>query len=165
MRLLAVPHQLQGPNFRGYIKDSSYSQLVGDFIKNGIDFVFEEASGHGPTIAEECADALLGIGHYSDIDPSRSERLTLGIAETLTGLPVDACNSNDMYTYHYIEEHRKREELWLHKIQVQPFEKALLICGLAHILSVAFRLLSAGVSVEVNDYLPYDKLCTRPHAG
>jgi hypothetical protein len=89
VRLLAVPHQLQGPRFRAYVEDSSYLQLVEGFIKDDVDFVFEEASGHRPSIAEECGNSLLGPGHYSDIDPSRSERLELGIAETLSGLPID----------------------------------------------------------------------------
>lgn len=163
VRILAVPHQLQGVGFRGYIKDSSYLTLIEHFIKSETDFVFEEASGHGPTFAEERANSLLGPGHYIDIDPSRAERATLGIGETLSGWPIDPPNSDDFCNTHAIEEHQKREELWSQKISIQPFKKGLVICGIAHILSFAFRLQGAGIATEVHDYLPYPKLCTKPH--
>jgi hypothetical protein len=163
VRLLAVPHELQGAGFRGHIKDSSYLTLIEGFIKKETDFVFEEASGHGPTIAEERADSLLGPGHYLDVDPSRNERPTLGIGETLSGFPIDPMNSNDFCNVHAINEHEKRERLWLQKMTVQPFRKGLLVCGIAHILSFAFRLQTAAVDLEVYDYLPYSKICTRPH--
>lgn len=163
VRLLAVPHQIQGRGFRGYIEDPSYLQLVRDLIRDDVDFVFEEAAGHSPSIAEELTHSLLGPSHYADMDPSRSTRLKLGIAETLSGLPIDPFNSNDMYTCHSIIEHEKREKLWLQKIGMQPFKRGLVICGLAHILSFAFRLQNSKVDVEVYDYLPYNKLCTRSH--
>lgn len=161
--LLAVPHELQGPQFRGFVEDQSYTILVKRFTR-GVDIVFEEAGGYGPSIAEEVAKSILDPGHYWDIDPPRNERHKFGIAETQDGCPIDPCNSTDTYSCVYIDEHRKREELWLQRIQEQHFEKGFLICGIAHSLSFGFRLLNAGVSVDVFHYLPYNKLCTKPHA-
>jgi hypothetical protein len=64
-----------------------------------------------------------------------------------------------------VAEQRKREEMWHQRLDDQPFVKGLVICGLAHSLSFAFRLLSAGFNVtETYNYVPYHKLCTRPHA-
>ena len=43
-------------------------------ISEGVDFIFEEASGLGPTIAEKLALEQLAFGHYVDIDPARNDR-------------------------------------------------------------------------------------------
>jgi hypothetical protein len=170
--VLAVPHQLQGPKFRGHIYDSAYANLIEDFIA-GADFVFEEAAGRRPSTAEDIANTVLGPGHYLDIDPPRDERNKYGIAvDTGGACPIDPYQKvepgvpPDGYNFEIVDEHRKREELWLLRLQDQPFEKGLAICGIAHGLSFAFRLLSAGISVErTNSYIPYHKLCTRSHAS
>jgi len=87
--VLAVPHQLQGPKFLGFVADPSYNLLVKSAVlRRGVNFIFEEASGLGPSVAEEIARTLLGPGHYMDIDPSREEREKYGIAkETGEGNP------------------------------------------------------------------------------
>ena len=75
--VLAVPHQLQGPNFMGYVSDPTYSQLVSDFIKGErLDFVFEEARDRGPSTAEDLAKAILGPGHYLNVDLPDRRSLT-----------------------------------------------------------------------------------------
>ncbi|HEV2222798.1 MAG TPA: hypothetical protein VGR84_07345, partial [Candidatus Acidoferrales bacterium] len=126
MQVLAVPHQLQGTKFSGYVKDSSYESLVEDLVRE-VDFVFEEASGRGPSLAERLAGEVLGAGHYLDVDPKSSEREQYGIArKTGEDFPIDASQlcSNvtpDIRHCAFVNEHRKREELWLQKIQSQVF--------------------------------------------
>src|ERR1700732_1567203 len=83
--VLAIPHQLQNPRLYGHISDSSYSNLITVFINGGVDFVFEEAGGLGPTTAQSIAEALLGVDHYMDVDPFPNERAKYGIAEITGG--------------------------------------------------------------------------------
>jgi hypothetical protein len=159
--VLAVPHQLQGPNFHGYVKDPSYEKLVRDFIGGGVDFVFEEAAGQGPSSAEEIANSVLGPRHYLNIDPPVNERENFGIpAETGFWEPIDRVNApRDVYENRDLEAHAKREKVWVEKILAQHFVKGLAICGLAHGLSVALRLLFAGVGDKrTYSYAPYHKL-------
>jgi hypothetical protein len=133
----------------------------------GVNFVFEEATGRGPSIAEE----LVGSSHrrvqYLDFDPTPDERPMHGIAKVVGGgWPIDPCNSLDACETSTVEEQRKREELWLERVLSNPFDKALVIVGLAHGLSFAFRLTSNGISVtESQNYIPYSKLCTRAHVS
>jgi hypothetical protein len=169
--ILAVPHQLQGPNFNGYIDDPSYSLLVKDKI-HGVDFVFEEVSGRGPSTAENLANSKLGPDHYLNIDPTPGERSQCGIkAVAAGGYPIDPWQSvgpgvpHDVVECGDVEQCEKRERIWLERVQDKTFSKGLVICGLAHGLSFAFRLVAAGISVEKTDnYIPYHKLCSRPHA-
>lgn len=164
VQLIAVPHQLQGPGFNGYVADSSYSDWVESFVRAGIDFVFEEASGRGPSIAEQLTHSILKPNCYLDIDPPANERHKYGLAaSSATGGPIDPSNSTDIYESPYVDEQRKREELWLKRIQSEKFKKGLMICGLAHSLSFAFRLQNAGMTVAVSTYIPHGKLCNRRH--
>ena len=164
VQVVAVPHQLQGPGFHGYVKDESFSDWLEGFIRNGVDFVFEEASGRGPSIAQELADSALGPDHYLDIDPSREERPKYGLAkDSGSGGPIDPMNSTDVYEQSDVEQQRKREELWEKRIQAKTFKQGLVVCGTAHALSVAFRLKVPGVEVEVYTYTPHGKLCPRQH--
>jgi hypothetical protein len=164
--VLAVPHQIQGPGFQSYIKDPSYKLLVKNLMQsNGIDFVFEEAAGRGPSIAEKLANSFGRPVGYLDMDPAPDDRPKYGIARQVGGGgPIDPCNSPDVYESSKVDEQRKREELWLERMLLTAFAKGLVIVGSAHGLSVAFRLSSAGVSVIDNyQYMPYDKLCRRSH--
>lgn len=170
--VLVVPHELQGPGFSSFIDDPAYSQMVDDFI-HGVDFVFEEASGRNPSIARSLAESILGEGHYIDVDPPPNERASLGITEQTGGAcPIDPCQEikagipPDMYRWERVAAHGRREEFWVQRIQRVTFQNALVICGLAHGLSLAFRLTSAGINTEkVFWYSPYHKLCARPHTG
>ena len=166
MEVLAVPHQLQGPRFKGYVQDRSYERLVNGLLRQA-DFVFEEAAGRLPSVAQTSADKILGPGHYLDVDPPPDKRQQYGIAEkTGEDFPIDTsqlCSdvTPDIHHCAFVNEHRKREELWLQEIQSQVFEKGLMICGVSHGLSFAFRLESAGFNeVELHSYIPYNKLCT-----
>lgn len=162
--VLAVPHQLQNPKTYGHISDPSYSNLIEVFINKGVDFVFEEASGLGPTIAQSLAESLLGVGHYMDIDPAPSDRAEYGIARITGGRrsfdPSEfESDQPDSYEFAIVEEQKKREELWSKRVADEPFEKGLAICGVCHGLSLAFHLQKAGVSVvDACSYIPYHKM-------
>lgn len=164
--LLGVPHQLQGLGFRGYVEDPSYSRLV-KTLMGGVDFVFEEATGRGPSIAEQLVGFSQRPVQYLDFDPPPDERPKHGIEKLVGGgWPIDPCNSSDVCETSTVGEQRKREELWLDRVLSKPFEKALVIVGLAHSLSFTFRLTSKGINVnESQYYIPYSKLCTRAHVA
>ena len=157
--VLAVPHQLQGPNFPCHVDDPSYRKLVSGFLRS-VDLVFEEAAGCGPSIAEELALSALGASHYLDIDPARHDRHKYGIAaETEEWLPINPSGSSDMYSRLILGDLEKREELWLHRIRDRYFQQGLVICAIGHGLSFAFRLRSAGFGdIQLCNYIPYEKL-------
>lgn len=160
VEVLAVPHQLQGPGFQKFVDDPSYRTLLEDLISE-VDFVFEEAAGHSPSVADDVAEKILGKGRYMDIDPPVEERPNYGLAGiSQDWTPIDPCNSSDVYYTLNIEEQRKREELWVRRMQDQPFKRGLMICGTAHGLSVSFRLASVGFTVCLHSYLPFNKLCS-----
>jgi len=166
MIVLAVPHELQGPKFGRFVEVPSYRELLKDSIRTGVNFVFEEAAGRGPSIAQELADSILKPGHYLDIDPPSNERLQHGMAEkSVETMYIDPCGDfADACGASIVDEQRKREEFWLQKIQTKQFSKGLVVCGLAHALSFAFRLRCAGIYVpRALNYIPFDKLCTRAH--
>jgi hypothetical protein len=164
--VLGVPHQLQGPGFQGYVPDPSYSRLV-KTLMGGVDFVFEEATGRGPSIAEQLVGSSQRSVQYLDFDPTPADRPKHGIAKVVGGgWPIDPCNSSDACETSTVEEQRKREELWLDRVLSKPFEKALVIVGLAHSLSFTFRLASKGIGVdESQNYIPHSRLCTRAHVS
>jgi hypothetical protein len=163
--ILSILHQLQGPKFDGYVKDPSYQRLVNHLVRQA-DFVFEEAAGRSPSVAQTSADRILGSGHYLDVDPPPDERQQYGIAKkTGEDFPIDPsqlCSdvTPDICHCALVDEHRKREEEWLRRILDQHFEKGLMICGFSHGLSFAFRLQSAGFNdVGLSQYLPHWKVC------
>jgi len=171
--VLGIPHPLQGPGFMAYIDDPAYTRLVKSLIKADVDFIFEENGSHGRSIAEDLTESVLGPGHYMDIDPPFDERPKYGIEQETGGMcPIDPFQNvapgvpHDTYRWELVDVHRKREELWLQRIQAQSFERGLVICGDSHALSIAFRLCSSGICVaETYSYMPYHKLCSRPHGS
>ena len=165
---LGTSHRLQGAA-RGIcnIDDPDYRTLVNQLWQNhSIDFVFEEASGLGPTFAEKFALQKIGPGRYKDIDPSAGDRKTLGIpAETGKDCRIGQPNLD---TGHWgfgreelVDAHEKREYFWLPFIRDREFLTALVICGHAHLLSFAFRLKGDGFGVKAYSYMPY-ALLARP---
>ena len=76
-----VHRELQGSKKRrGNINDPLYEDLVTDLIQDQtIDFVFEEATGLGPTTAEHLSAKLVGANRYLDLDPPMQERHIFGI--------------------------------------------------------------------------------------
>ena len=166
--LLATHHRFQGPHFPDFVEDKSYGILVEKCISvRRIDFVFEEAGKRGPSSAEEFANSLIGPGHYLNIDHPRNALRKYGIREdieTTTGHWIDERDKSvGKYDCQDIDAHRSREVRWLQGIEAQQFETGLVICGVAHSLSFAFRLQKVGFIVELCSYLPDDKLCARPH--
>jgi hypothetical protein len=162
--ILGIPHALQGPGFSSFVDDPSYRTLVESLIRDDVDFVFEEAAGRGPSIAERLANSLIGPGCYLDFDPGRTERPRYGIdIDIATSFPIAPFDSSDTCESSFVDAQGKREQLWLQRVQAGRFEKGLVICGVTHSLSFAFGLRSAGISVpESLSYIPHNKLCDRP---
>jgi hypothetical protein len=124
----------------------------------GVDFIFEEASGLGPTIAEKLALDQLPFGHYLDIDPSRAERANFGIPANsseshLIGSPPRTASAS----WQILSVHAKREELWVERMKQHKFQSALVICGLVHLLSFSFRLQQAKFSVQAINYANWQR--------
>jgi hypothetical protein len=158
--VLATLHVVQGAEKRlGNVHDPMYVALLNKLIvSEGIDFIFEEASGLGPTIAETIAREELGFGRYLDIDPARAERAQFGILPNssepnMIGSPPTVAFAN----WQILDVHARREELWMQRMQEHKFESALVICGLVHLLSFAFRLQTANFSVQAINYANWQR--------
>jgi hypothetical protein len=139
------------------IDDPDYPEVLQQLTSTKhIDFVFEEASELGPTIAAHVGAAL---GGYLDIDPGREWRPEFGIAkDTSQSCALDPRHSRESLCWHLLAEHRKRELLWLQRIENQAFKRGLFICGIAHMLSVSYRLLERGYETEAVLYEPRFKV-------
>lgn len=168
--IFGTSHRLQGAvNGRMNVDDPSYSDLLAMlFREEKPDFVFEEAAGLGPTTASRKAEGELGQGKYLDIDPSREERESLGLntesGENFNVNPMGEGQGRDTASWQEIGQHRRREELWVSKIISATFTSALLICGMNHLLSLAYTLEDVGYEVKALAYMPEHKLCVLRHA-
>ena len=168
--IFGTSHRLQGAiNGRMNVDDPSYSDLLTMlFREEKPDFVFEEAAGLGPTTASHKTEGELGHGKYLDIDPSREERESAGLkmesGENFNVNPMGDGQGNDTASWQKIDQQRKREALWLSKIQSTPFTSAILICGMNHLLSLAYTLEDLGYEVKALAYMPEHKLCVLRHA-
>jgi hypothetical protein len=153
--VLGTLHALQGAEKRlGNVHDPVYVALLNQLMTSeAVDFIFEEASRLGPTIAEKLALEKLAFGHYVDLDPARSERAEFGLPldsnePHMIGAPPKVAFAH----WQLLDVHAKREELWIKRIQQSEFKSALVICGLVHLLSFASRLQSAKFSVQAINY-------------
>jgi len=162
--VLGTYHELQGSKGRpGNIDDPLYAELIVHLIQNqAIDFVFEEATGLGPTIAERLSVERIGPNRYLDVDPPTQKRQIFGIpAETnepfMLGNPMSNPPNIAFANWQPARMHAARENLWLQRVKRQDFKKALMVCGIAHMLSFAFRLADASFEVKAVDYLPRHK--------
>jgi hypothetical protein len=158
--VLATLHVVQGAEKRfGNVHDPMYVGLLEKLMRSeGVDFIFEEASGLGPTIAEKLALERLAFGHYVDIDPARGERADFGIpANSSEPLMIGAPPSTAYAQWQILDVHAKREELWLRRMQQRSFESALVICGLVHLLSFSQRLQQAQFSVQAINYANWQR--------
>jgi hypothetical protein len=65
LTVLATLHVIQGAEKRvGNVHDPMYVALLNKLmVSESVDFIFEEASGLGPTIAEKLALERLAFGH------------------------------------------------------------------------------------------------------
>jgi hypothetical protein len=158
--VLATLHVFQGAEKRlGNVHDPNYITLLNKLmVSEEVDFIFEEASGLGPTIAENLALEKLAFGHYVDIDPARNDRPAFGIpissAEpNMIGTPPSVAFAN----WQILDVHAKREKLWVERMQQRRFQSALVICGLVHLLSLAFRLQEAKYSVQAINYANWQR--------
>jgi len=158
--VLATLHILQGAEKRvGNVHDPMYLALLHKLMgSEGVDFIFEEASGLGPTIAEKLALEKLAFGHYVDFDPARGERAEFGIPANsnephMIGEPPSVAFAN----WQLLEAQAKREALWIRRMQQHEFRSALVICGLVHLLSFSFRLQEAKFSVQAINYANWQR--------
>lgn len=158
--VLATLHVVQGAEKRlGNVHDPMYVALLNKLmVSENVDFIFEEASGLGPTIAEKLALEQLAFGHYVDIDPARAERLDYGIPANssepnMIGVPPSVAFAN----WQILDVHARREDLWLQRMKQHKFESALVIVGLVHLLSFAFRLQAAGFSAQAINYANWQR--------
>ena len=163
--VFGTSHRLQGAmKGRSNIDDPSYAELIERLIsEHQIDFIFEEATGLGPTTAERIALSHWGQNHYLDVDPSKHQRPEHEVSEQTGGLllidPEDPQKSKDIAYWEHVEDHIKREELWLQRMQGTVFTISLMVCGAAHLLSFSFRLHSGAFDVKALYYMPHHKLC------
>jgi hypothetical protein len=158
--ILGTYHEIQGAEKRitVYAADPFYPILLNQLLNiegNEPDFVFEEVTGLGPTVAERLVSERLGTQRFIDIDPPREKRKEVGIPDQssepyMIGSPPNAIFAN----WQILHTHSKREEYWLKTVTEQRFKRALVILGSAHMLSFAFRLQSAGLQVKAMSYLP-----------
>jgi hypothetical protein len=158
--VLATLHVVQGAEKRvGNVHDPIYVALLDKLlVSEGVDFIFEEATGLGPTIAEKLALEKLAFGHYVDFDPPKEHRSDYGIPPSssephMIGTPPNVSFAN----WQILDAHARREELWLKRIQQHEFQSGLVICGLVHLLSFAFRLQEAKFSVQAINYANWQR--------
>ncbi len=161
--VLGTAHELQGKHFKMAIDDECYRDIVDRLIRtHHIDTIFEEASGHSPSDAQEIADSRSPKLSYFDIDPSREEREKHNLSgETGVSTPLDLHTEPPcIEQLKYVTKHAARERFWIQRVREHKFESALFICGTSHTLSVSFRLVDAGYAVEhCVTHQPYAKLC------
>jgi hypothetical protein len=158
--VLGTLHALQGAEKRlGNVHDPVYVALLNQLMTSeAVDFIFEEASGLGPTIAEKLALEKLDFGHYVDLDPARGDRPEFGLPldshePHMIGAPPKVAFAHWLI----LDVHAKREELWIRRIQQSEFKSALVICGLVHLLSFASRLQFAKFSVQAINYANWQR--------
>lgn len=158
--VLGTTHELQGAekNLRS-VDDPLYRLLLNQLIaEDGLDFIFEEATGLGPTTAEKLS-LTLGPNRYLDVDPPRDKREKFGIPSNtnepfMLGSPVGSPPIVAFADRLFHEVHAKREQFWLQQMMNQEFKKSLMICGQNHTLSFAFRLQAANFTVKTVTYAP-----------
>ena len=159
--MIGTDHRLTGAD-RGTrnIDDPHFGRMVEQLIEQkALDFVFEEATGLGPTTASRIALDRLGPEHYLDVDPPRNRRHEFGIpADTGKHYAIGSPPDIEYATWEFLDVQALREKLWLQQVMNQEFEKALMICGSLHMSSFASRLQSNGFEVEAISYLPAGKL-------
>ena len=160
--VLGTCHFIQGCEHSSVrIEDPDYAKVLKVVVESEkLDFIFEEAAETGSTIAKTLASDFRLRG-YRDVDPGREERRALGIPEeTGESWPVDPVGDcRESLHWQAVEAHAMREELWARRIVECQFASGLLICGISHSLSMAFRLEKLGFTVKVAVYEPHCKIC------
>lgn len=148
-------HNVQGlEKFVGSLDDPDYKPIL-QYLKkkHDVDFIFEEAAGDGPSIASD----MIMPGRYLDIDAETTAEALYQFSEDSHSLvlePPDILRVKEAPLKLGLEVQEWRESTWLRKIQVVRFETGLLICGVAHTLSMVFRLKREGFGVQAYIYEP-----------
>jgi hypothetical protein len=158
--VLGTDHALQGAErvpLEKKINDPTYGALLEKLIRDyAIECIFEEA--FGPTTAS--SQERPGL-KYVPVDPPGPDRKTHGIPE---GLAFEAYviyeisdprrpNPEPFATQKKVDTEFAREKVWVERIKRESFTSGLMICGCAHIFSVASRLADSGFSVDVIIYM------------
>jgi hypothetical protein len=141
--ILGTTHNVQGVELYQAPKlDDREYRMVLDRLFGGIDFVIEEASGLGPTTAEQLALERLGDSHYLDVDPPASQRRAYGLQEDAQQRELIELDDRrtDCVIFQHIETQLGREKVWVSRINGTVWRNALLVCGFLHALSVAAKL-------------------------
>src|SRR5260370_9654679 len=152
--VLGTSHALQrAEKWERSVDDPDYIRLIEHLSSGfavGIDCIFEEASGCGPTAAQEMAKRS-GF-KYLDVDPCMNDRHKYGLSKE-TGYPM---NEPFEFAHRLMpEEHFKREDFWVDRIKNEQFQTGLVICGFVHTLTLAVRLISSGFKqVYTHCYVP-----------
>src|SRR6266566_3062338 len=117
--VLGTTHELQnGGKYWRRVDDPQFRELLDMLVaEDAIDFIFEEATGLGPTTAEKLS-LTLGPDRYLDVDPPRKEREKFGIPENTNqpihlGSPVASPPTAVSADRIFHEVHAKREGFWL----------------------------------------------------
>ncbi len=165
--VLGTCHDVQGAEkWKGLRLDDAQYKTVLKRLLRGCDFVFEEASGLGPTTLERWCVDRMGADHYLDVDPAVVDRPKFGIDRTGECYPIDASFQNtDFLCSEYVKPQAARERLWLRRIKKASFNKAIFVCGHLHMLSMSFRLRARGYEVEASCYIPWRAFCRRVMDG
>ena len=113
--ILGTSHDLQGAEKRkSSVNDPTFSEAI-EFLLSGKDFVFEEASGCGPTIAEKGAHEKLGPGHYLDVDLSLPKMLSGANAFEISDIERMNIGAHQPGVWHVTMLHA----LWLREITIR----------------------------------------------
>jgi hypothetical protein len=134
-------YQYQAPRFR-------YLQNVKDLVEiHSVDLVAEEATGMPDTsYAHRLITSVFASRiTWKNVDLTVEERKI-----------VPDINPMGLGTLQDFDLHTLREWVWVIRTSKAMKDSALLICGLAHTLSVADKFQMAGFAVETHVY--FDKL-------
>ena len=123
-------HNVQGAQKwqgRG-LDDAQYKVALGQLFE-GKDFIFEEATGLGPTTAETLTLNCLGAEHYLDIDPPVDQRNAYGLADhSGNSQPIDPYDPlTDFLNEEPAGQQSIRETLWIRRVQEKTFQNGLLL--------------------------------------
>jgi hypothetical protein len=122
-------------------KRRKYFQNVEALIEiHSADLVAEEAGGLPTTYAQDIANKALVV--WKNVDLTREERKL-----------VPDLNPYSIGTQIDFDLHSLREWVWVIRTAKSMKNSALLICGLAHTMSMAAKFQSVGFDVETHVYI------------
>jgi hypothetical protein len=122
----------------------------------GVPHRIQGAHERGGNVDDPIAKGLLGPDKYADINPpERSKAAQIGATQEL-----DWRDPRDrIYRHFHVEQEKREAKIWLEVLREHSFDRALLICGYLHLLTMANRLSVAGYEVDALTYTPWNRLC------